>query len=421
MPPVVPDDFAAFIGLDWAAAQHDVGLQAAGSAQRESVMLEHPPETIDAWGSRLGTQFKGQALAICLERNKGPRVSALRTYDLLLLLPIPPLTLARSREACTPSRATDAPTDAALPLELRLTHRDKRRPLTPPSPSMRAREPLVAHRRCVVHDTGRLTTRLPSALQNSCPQVLPWFQDTDTVLFCDFLQRWPTLTAAQRARRSTLATCFHDHHGRSADVIATRLRAITAAMPLTTDEGVIAPHALLVQTLVSQLRVTLHAIAAFDTAIAQRAQSHPACALFPALPGAGPVLAPRLLVAFGAHRERSASATAFQQSAGVAPVPERSGKKSWVHWRRQCPTFLRHTCVEWAAEAIRHAFWARGYDQQQRDKGTAQQAAVRALAFQWMRMLSRGWQERSPYDESPSLQALHRRGSSLIHNLAKVS
>ena len=190
---------------------------------------------------------------------------------------------------------------------------------------------------------------------------------------------------------------------------------------MTTDEGIITPNALLVQALVSQLRVTLQAIQDFDHAIAQRAQSHPDFPLFQTLPGAGPVFAPRLLVAFGEQRERYASAAELQQFAGIAPVTERSGKKSWVHWRFQCPTFLRQTFVEWAAESIRHSFWARVYYQQQREKGKAHQAAVRALAFKWIRILFRCWQDRTPYDESVYLNALNRRGSSLIHNLAKES
>jgi hypothetical protein len=85
------------------------------------------------------------------------------------------------------------------------------------------------------------------------------------------------------------------------------------------------------------------------------------------------------------------------------------------------PPFLRQTFVAWAAESTRHAFWAQVYDQQQRDKGKAHQAAVRALAFTWIRILYRCWQERTPYDESTYLQALTRRGSSLIQNLAKAS
>ena len=413
--------FAAFIGIDWADTKHDVCLQAAGSEKRESFMLEHTPETIDAWVSTLRTRFNGSPIAICLELNKGPLVSALRKYDFLVLFPINPITLARYRAAFTPSRAKDDPTDAELQLELLLTHRNKLQPLQPQSPAMRALAQLVEHRRRVVGDKVRLTNRLTSTLKNYFPHVLHWFQEKDTLVFCDFLSRWPTLKAAQLARRSTLATFFRDHHVRSTDVIDTRIRAIKAATPLTTDEGVIAPHALLVQTLVSQLRVTLHAIEDFDTAIAQRAQSHPDFSLFQALPGAGPVFAARLLVAFGEQRERYASAAELQQYAGIAPVTERSGKKCWVHWRLQCPTFLRQTFVEWAAESIRHSFWARVYYQQQRDKGKAHQAAVRTLAFKWIRILYRCWQDRSPYDESTYLNALNRRGSSLIQNLAKAS
>jgi len=123
-------------------------------------------------------------------------------------------------------------------------------------------------------------------------------------------------------------------------------------------------------------------------------------------------------VAFGEQRERYASAEELQKYAGIAPVTERSGKKSWVHWRFQCPKFLRQTFVKWAAEAIRHSCWAQAYYQQQRDKGKAHQAAVRALAFTWLRILSRGWQDRTPYDASVYLQALKRRSAPLLHNLA---
>jgi transposase len=360
-------------------------------------------------------------VAIWLELNKGPIVSALRKYDLLVLFPLNPLMLARYREAVTPSRAKDAPTDAALPLALLLIHRDKLQPLQPQSPTMRALAPLVEHRRRVGGDKGRITNRLTSTLKNYFPHVLHWVQAKDTAILCDFLSCWPTLKAVQLARRATLETFFRAHHVRYAEVIAQRLQAIKSATPLTTDDGVIVPKALLGQTLVAQRRVTVHAIADFDTAIAQCAQHHPDFFLVQTLPGAGPVFASRLRVAFGAQRARYAAAADLQQYAGIAPVTERSGKKSWVHWRLQGPTFLRQTFVEWAAESLRHAFWAQGYYQQQRDQGKAHQAAVRALACKWSRRLYRCWQERTPYDAAVYLQALHPRGSSLLHNLAQSS
>jgi hypothetical protein len=164
----------------------------------------------------------------------------------------------------------------------------------------------------VVGDNGRLTHRLTRTLKNYFPQVLHGCQDKETHIFCDFLRRWPTLKAAPLARRTTLETFFRAPHVRSAEVIAPRRPPIKAATPFTTAEGVIAPPALVVQALVAPLRVTLPAIADFDTAIAPWAQSHPDFPLLQALPGAGPVVAPRLLVAFGAQRARYATAAARQ-------------------------------------------------------------------------------------------------------------
>jgi transposase len=421
MPHLAHEEFAAFVSIDWADTTHDVCLQAVGSDTRECRQLDHTPAAIDAWARALQERFAGRPGAVGLARNNGPLVYALRKYDFLVLFPINPGTLAKYREAFTPSHAKDDPTDAELPLELLVKHRDTLPPLHPQSSAMRALAQLVEHRRRVVGDKVRLTNRLTSPLKNSFPHVLHWFEDKDPLLFCDCLAHWPPLTAAQLARRTTLEGFFRTHHVRYGTVLDKRIQAIKSATPLTTDEGVSVPKALLGQALVAQLRVVLHAMTDFDHAIAQRAQRHPDFPLFAALPGAGAVCAPRLLVAGGEQRERYASADARQQYAGIAPVTERSGNKTWVHWRWQCPTCLRQTFVEWTAESIRHSFWARMYYQQQREKGKSHQAAIRALAFKWIRVLFRCWQHRTPYDESVYLTALQHRGSPLLHNLAHCS
>jgi hypothetical protein len=208
---------------------------------------------------------------------------------------------------------------------------------------------------------------------------------------------------------------------RYANVIEERIAAIQSAMPLTEDEAIIAPQRLRVEALVAELRVVLAAIERFDAEIERLAPALPDYALFRALPGAGPALAPRLLAAFGEQRDRYQNAAELQNYAGIAPVTERSGKKSWVHWRLQCPKFLRQTFVEWAAETIPRSFWAGAYYRQQRDKGSTHQAALRALAFKWIRILYRCWQTRTPYDESVYLNALKRRGSPLLKSIAQVA
>jgi hypothetical protein len=85
-----------------------------------------------------------------------------------------------------------------------------------------------------------------------------------------------------------------------------------------------------------------------------------------------------------------------------------------VHWRVHCPKFLRQTFVAWAAPSIPHSYGARAFDAQQRAKGSAHQAALRALAFTWIRIVSRCWQDRTPYEEATYLTALKRRGSPLL-------
>jgi hypothetical protein len=140
------------------------------------------------------------------------------------------------------------------------------------------------------------------------PHVRQWLQDKETAIFGDFLMHGPTLTAAHRARRTALERCCRAPHGRAAEGITPRIEASTSAVALTTDAGVITPNPRLGPALVAQLRGTLPAVADCDTASAPGAQAPPACPWFDAWPGAGAVFAPRLLVAFGAQRDRDASA-----------------------------------------------------------------------------------------------------------------
>ena len=416
----LPEHFAAYLGIDWADAKHDICLQAADSPKPERSVLRHWPEASEAWAQGLQQRFHGQPLAVCLELPKGPLVSALQNYDFFILFPGNPATLAKYRQAFPPSRAKDDPTDAELQLDLLRRHRDKLQPLLPQSPAMRALQQLVEARRRQVGDKVRITKRLTSVLKNYFPQVLEGFKDKDTRVFCDFLSRWPTLKQAQQARKATLEAFFHDPNVRYPQVIADRIQALKQTRPLTDDIGVILPNKLLAQVLVDQLRVVLQAIERFDTEITAVAQPLPDYALVRSLPGVGPALAPRLLAAFGEQRERYPSAADLQKYAGIAPVTERSGQKSWVHWRLQCPTFLRQTFVEWAAESIPRSFWAGLYSQQPRQKGCSHNAALRALAFKWIRILHRCWQPQTPSNEATYLQALKHHGSPLLSQLAKT-
>ncbi len=409
-------EFTAYIGIDWADTKHDICIQPAGSGEREFARIAHRPEDIEQWAHSMYQRFGGP-IAVALELSKGPIVSALQKYNFFVLFPVNPSMLAKYREAFKPSGAKDDPTDAEFTIDLVLRHGERFKPLQPQSIEMRTLVHLVEKRRRLVEDRRRFANRLINALKGYYPQAVEWFSHKDTFLFCAFITRWPTLKHVKRARRSTLERFFREHNARRPLVVEARIQAIKSASVLTDDPGVIEPARLEVLALTEQLRTTLEVIKRFDKAIAELFPTLPDHQLFSSLPAAGPVFAPRLLVAFGEDRERFQSAGEVQRYSGIAPVTVRSGNSSWVHWRWACSNFVRQSFVEWAEKTVSRSFWAGAYYRQQRDKGADHHVAVRALAFKWIRILFRCWQSRTPYNETFYLQALQRRGSPLLEHL----
>ena len=411
--------YTAVIGIDWADKKHDVCVQDMATGKRRASQVRHRAEDLDEWARSLQRRFDGP-IAIAVELSKGPIITVLQKYDFFVIYPIDPSKLANHRKTFTTSGAKDDPTDAEFALDLLSKHSEHFKPLQPQGVGMRTLMTLVEHRRQLMNDRVRITNRLRNALKQYYPQPLEWFDHIDTVLFCDFIRRWPSLPQARRARGATLEKFFREHNMNRKPLLERRIKAIKSAMPLTTDDAVIVPHRLRALALVAQLEVTLECIKQYDAEIASLAPQHPDYELFSPLPGAGPVHTPRLMVAFGEQRERFNNAAEVQKYGGLAPVTKRSGESTWVHWRWQCPTFLRQTFVEWAAQTVNKSYWAGLYYHQQRAKGCSHQAAVRALAFKWIRILYRCWKTRTPYDETRYLKALQERGSPLL-KMAEVA
>ena len=172
--------------------------------------------------------------------------------------------------------------------------------------------------------------------------------------------------------------------------------------------------------LAGMLRVLHKAIARLDQALQAAMDEHPEAPLFRSFPAAGPVLAPRLLVAFGTNRERFAKAGDVAEFYGIAPVVVQSGNSKTVHIRRRCPKFGRQTFHENAACALRKEPWAKHYYEQQkrRSQGKHHQAC-RALAYKLVRIYFACWKARTPYDSQLYLKALQTHASPLHAQLEK--
>lgn len=401
--------FAAFVAIDWADQEHVWCLQVAGSEQREQGTVKNTPEEVEAWIAQLCQRFPTASIAVAIEKCRGRLILLLSKYAQLYLYAIPPQAATNFRKALHPSGATDDGRDAAALLEMLCQHRSRWRRWSPDTEQTRMVQNLVEERRRLVDDTTRLTNCMTDKLKIYFPQMLDWFERLDSDLVCTLLERWPTLPQLQKVGAGRLRTFFRKHHCRKSELIESRIQVIGQAVPALADEAVIQPHALAVRTMAKMLREAIAGVHELDRRIEQAASAHPDFFLFDSLPGAGAVMAPRLLAAFGSQRERYNSASEMQSLSGIAPVREQSGRTAWTHFRSGCPKFLRQTFHEWAGHSLPRCAWAQAYYQQQRARGKSHHAAVRALAFKWIRILFRCWKDRVPYQETRYLESCAKR------------
>lgn len=406
-------ELAALVGLDWADQVHALCLQEVGSTRREHRQIKQTPEALAEWVTELQCRFNGRKVAIALEQSRGPLIHALMCYDFLVLYPINPQMLCKYRKAFANSGAKSDPGDAALLLELVRLHRDKLKAWKADDVQTRTLQLLVEGRRKLVNERTRLSNRLTSLLKGYFPQALDWCGSLTSRQGCDFLRKWPTLEQLQRARGATIEKFYKDHGSRKPEKVEQRIREMDEAKPLTTDLAILRASRVMAEVLVAQMESLIAGLEEFDQQIEELFEQHPDKEIFESFPGAGKALGPRLIAAMGGDRERYESARDIQQLSGIAPVTERSGKSLRVRRRLSCPAFLKQTFHEYAQASLRWSKWAKAYYEQQREKGKKHQAAVRALAYKWIRIIYRCWKERRAYDEQKYLCALSKHQSSL--------
>jgi transposase len=410
-------EIAAFIGLDWADQKHVISLQEADREERDRFSLDHTPEALQHWIESLRTRFGGKAVAIAVEQKRGSLIYALMHVDFLHLYPVNPQMLAKFRQAFYPSRAKDDPVDADLLLEILLKHRQHLRVWVPDDVLTRTIQLLTEDRRHLVDERTALTNQLTAALKMYFPQALDWFGDLHTARACAFLQRWPSLQDLKRATPSSIRKFYTTQGYRGQDKLEQLIVNIKKAEPLTQDGAVLLAGSMKVYALVTQIPLLTESIERYDQQIASLFGQHDDSTLFGSFPGAGPSLAPRLLAAFGSDRGRFEFAAEMQQLAGIAPVTEKSGTGIWIHWRLACSKFLRQTFHEFAGQSIVYSDWARACYDQLRKRGKSHHAALRALAFKWIRIIFRCWKTRTPYDEARYCKSLQLRSSPLATQL----
>jgi transposase len=405
-------DYAPFVAIDWADQKHVFSLQETNQTQKENGTLEQKPEIIGPWVAKLRERFAGKCLAVGVEQSRGALIHALLEYDFLVIYPIHPSTVAKFREAFKVSGAKNDPLDTDLILEILSKHLDLLKALNPDTVETRLLTRLTQDRRKTVDLRTSHVEALEASLKEYFPQALELVNgNLISRLAGDFLMKWPTLEQVQQAKPNTLKKFYLGHNLRRPELIEKLLALAQAARPLTKDLALVESGSRLTRMHAQMIQTLNSVIADYEARIKQVFDQHPEAHIFRQIPGAGPAMAPRLLAFFGTDRSRFASAQDVQSFSGIAPVTISSGKSKVVHFRRACPKFLRQTFHEFARLSTVDCQWAQNYVEYYMAKGKKYSTVIRALAFKWIRILFRCWQDKTSYDDQKYMEALKKRGS----------
>lgn len=402
---------SVLIGLDWAKAKHDYSLLTP-EGDHESGQVEQDDAKLRQWLDCLAGRFEGRRLCICMEAGREPLLWRMEDHDDVDLFVVNTTTAARYRKTFTPSGDKNDRRDAASILDLLQRHPEKVKPHRKSSAAARAMHQLTLARRHAVDRRTAVIASLREVFELFYPVASKLFDDLSSPMALAFLKQWPDPLSLGKARESTLVDFFHKHHSRSEKVINERIELIGSSSCLTEDPMLLEVAHMRISDHTGQIKALNEAIHDYERRIDEVFADHEKMPLFSDLPGAAKKLAPRLLAAFCLVDPENASE--MQTIVGIAPIRVQSGQSMKTFMRQRCPKFLRQSFHEFAGCSINSSAWAKAfYDNQTKVKRKGTQAAKRALAFKWIRILYACWSQNKPYNEMQYIAALQKRKSPL--------
>ena len=397
-----------YIGIDWSENKHDIVMMNKRRAVLSQFVIEHSAEGFMQLAKAVADlQQPPDECEFALETAHNLLIDFLWSQGFNQVYVVPPNVVKSSRGRYRQSGANDDKYDAQVLADLLRTDIHRLQPWQPDSLLTRQMRAEVSLHHHLTAQTTRIANRLRAVLIRYYPAALEVFSDLKAQITLHFIQTYPTPQTAKSltiddfkafakqhrySRPQKLPACF-------ARLQAPQPQALPETVLVYEQEAVLLAR-LLLETVQSQ-KATLRSLKAHF-------QQHPDAHIFASLPGAGDFLAPALLVKFGDHRDRFASAAAVQALAGTCPVTQQSGKRRTIKFRRSCDKHFRHIAQQWAIASLDQSVWANTYWQQVKPRCHSKNHAYRCLANRWLAIAWKLWQTRQPYDEAYHLRQRER-------------
>jgi len=398
----------SFVGIDWSEKRHDVRVHNDKGACLARFQVPHSLQGFEKLEKRLkAVNPRAAACLVGIETQENLLVDFLceRGYPLYV---VAPGTVNSNRGRHRASGAKDDDGDAYLLADILRTDRHR---LVP----WRADGALVRQMRLWLHGIDELTNsivrannRLRANLLRYYPQCLQAFENLQSHIALAFLQTYAAPTQLQALSYEDFWTFCRRQGYRHYRLLPEKYAHLQTPAPQV-DPAIVTAHAAYSCAVAQQLQLLTQQKKKALQQVTSLFVQHEDAYIFDSLPGSGKLLAPKLLVMFGDHRDRYPQPTILQAIAGACPITRRSGKSQLVLFRRACNRRYRATAQQFAMSSLVKSPWAAGYFYRAKERGHGNSHALRALANRWLRIIWAIWQKREPYDESYHLQQLHHR------------
>ena len=389
-----------YIGIDWSENKHAVCfLDEKGEVTRVQEIAHTLSGFQQLDQARQSLGVGRQEVILGLETAHNLLVDYLWDQGYEQIYVLPPKSVQSAQTRFRQSGAKDDAWDAHLIADLLRTDRHRYSPWKPDLPLTRQIRAEVRFAQQLGREAVQNQNRLRALLLRYHPAALDAFPHLDSLVGLAFLQAYPTHQQAQALSFEELKLFLREHHHTQTRLWTKLYAALHADAPSSSPELDTA-YAPLAMAQAQILETLLRSRNACLSRLEKLYQLHPDREIYDSLPQAGTLLAPALLAKMGDDRARFPTAAVLQAVAGTCPFTKRSGKHSYVLYRKACDRDFRHIVQQWARLTLNVSPWAATYYRVVRPHCQTDNDALRRLANRWLEILWRLWVDRKPYDEA---------------------
>ena len=412
----MPEPPSYFIGIDWGRKFHQVCVLDRDAQVVAQRTFQHRAEPICQLAQWLLERVDHQVehLKIGLEVPTGPLVAALQSFG-MTLWSINPKQSSRFRDRFSAAGAKDDQRDAQVIASALRTDPHAFREVPVLTEEQRTMQSLVHCRERLIQQKVKLSNQLNELLWAYFPVLFEATEDVAENWFLSFLQQAPTPHQAQQLTRSELQKLLKVHRIRRLD--AETLQQILRQPVFPGVDPIAPPEAIEVKILVTQLQLVRSQIKDIErqmdaviehwhlpSAPAQPLENNSDSVrdvdVLRSIPGVGRTVLTVLLSEAAVVLEQR-DYRVLRTLSGVAPVTQRSGKKTVVRQRRAVNNLMQNALFHWAQVACMHDAICKHKYYSLKARGKTHGQALRCVGDRLLKVLCTMLENNTLYEPKP--------------------